>query len=418
MSRTKHKIVEKVYQTEYNLKNLRLKTASNFGDEEYNINYKNYETNTNNFERTNLNYNNNDIINNSNYINNSPNKNSVSFRGSMGSEEIFMLQKNLIKKIKEKNNLMKMNQDNCKIDLPQKSILDVNPPHLTLDNFEYFEVSDFNNDENDDDSENKNILDIINHQWNTLDISSLVNSFTTFGYIEFNQLALRTINGVNYNTSGTKINIKLTLIGECKFWIFTRIFVNKTINESDNFDLLSNHNNSRDIFNKYTSLIKISKEAKSNRCFAELGTFYENKVNGKIYYKNFLKRQLIDYSHNNINDKFFYIENDSCEYNITVIDLGEEIIYTKIGMGSDTNFDVIKGNFYLPLNKEAKLLFGGFGDSIRVKNLSIDTLDKKRNDNQEQNEIEKDYSFYCNNNPQFEMFVSESQKGCNCCNII
>ena len=51
------------------------------------------------------------------------------------------------------------------------------------------------------------------------------------------------------------------------------------------------------IFNKYTSLIKIMKEMKSNRCHITFGTYYNDALqNNKLCHKFFLKRQLIDYS--------------------------------------------------------------------------------------------------------------------------
>ena len=44
------------------------------------------------------------------------------------------------------------------------------------------------------------------------------------------------------------------------------------------------------MFNKYTSLIKISKEKNSNKCFLYLGTFYEDETDeNKIKYETFLK---------------------------------------------------------------------------------------------------------------------------------
>ena len=86
-------------------------------------------------------------------------------------------------------------------------------------------------------------------------------------------MAIRTINEVNYNTNGVEINLELSLVGGSEFWIFTRSFVNKDINDSEVFDTYSINNESDIIFNKYTSLIKIIKEKNSSKCFITFGTF-------------------------------------------------------------------------------------------------------------------------------------------------
>ena len=64
------------------------------------------------------------------------------------------------------------------------------------------------------------------------------------------------------------------LKGESYFWIVTR---------------------SSDELNKFSAIIKISKEDRCQKVFASLGTFvYDGK--GNMYFKIFLKQQLIDYS--------------------------------------------------------------------------------------------------------------------------
>ena len=154
--------------------------------------------------------------------------------------------------------------------------------------------------------------------------------------IEFSNIALRTLNEVNYNTNGVEINIDLSLVGDSEFLVFSRCFINKDYNETEIFDSTSINNESNDIFNKYTSLIKISKE-KNNKCFVSLGIFYEDENDkNKIKYETFLKRQLIDYSEiENINvtssnSIYYYLENDLIDIKIIIIDLGNEKIDAKI----------------------------------------------------------------------------------------
>ena len=194
------------------------------------------------------------------------------------------------------------------------------------------------------------------------------------------------------------INVNFTLEGESEFWIFTRCFVNKEINESINFDVSSFNNEPDIVFNKYSSLIKIIKEKYSSRCFVTFGTFCENsKDPNQVHYKTFLKRQLVNF---NDNRNFKYLENDICEFNVYISDSGNENIDAKIAMNSDIKYNYIVSNFYLPTNKRSKILFCGEGHSVIVKSLKINNSDK----NGEHDE-------------QFETFFTFEQKSCSCCNI-
>lgn len=64
------------------------------------------------------------------------------------------------------------------------------------------------------------------------------------------------------------------LKGESCFWIFTR---------------------SLDELNKFSAIIKISKEDRSQKVFASFGTFIFD-AKETMYFKIFLKQQLIDFS--------------------------------------------------------------------------------------------------------------------------
>ena len=224
---------------------------------------------------------------------------------------------------------------------------------------------------------------------------------TKIKYIQLRNLALRTVNEVNYDTNGIEINMNFNLKGESQLWIFTRSFVNKENNESLIFDKDSNHINSYDIFNKYTSLIKITKESNSNKCYISFGTFYEDKIFGKIFSRIFFKRQLIEFNVNNTySNNYYYIENDICEFNLILLDLGNEEIKTKVSINGSKKTNDTNANFYLPLNKRAKILFCGVGQGINIKDLMINCFKKEDN-----------------NNINSNGFFSVEKKTCNCCLI-
>ena len=384
-----------------------------------------YKEESNNIYGSNIN--NNDVnITNNNIIHSHINDENKSHHHSesLPTEELFLKQKEIIKIYKEKNKKNKqdinINQKTDylnsykNIDLPdnknnnksinnnnnledgngkeykhQKKIFNGTFKTLTLENYQFFENTFFQTKRKYIGKE-ESIPILKNAQWKSLN-NPLEN-------VEFRRMALRTINGINYETNMVEINVNFTLEGESEFWIFTRCFVNKDINESINFDISSLNNEPDIVFNKYSSLIKIIKEKYSNRCFITFGTFCENsKEPHQISYKTFLKRQLVNF---NENDNFRYLENDICEFNLHIIDCGNENIEAKIAMNSDNKYNYIMGNFYLPTNKRSKILFCGEGHSVIVKNLTINNCDK----NEEKMR-------------QFETLFSLEQKSCTCCNI-
>ena len=244
------------------------------------------------------------------------------------SESIFIKQKEKIKKIKEKNNLLTYNNSSSNIKEskkvikeykhkrnPQKNIdnilNEINTIYnknisnkkfhsiikqrksfkdiflfITLDNPQFFEIShilinnnnninyinDEYEEENDSDNDSEKIP-IFNNNWEKVNQFKKINNT-----IEFKNIALRTINEVNYSTNGVEIYIDLSLIGNSEFWIFTRCFVNKDFNESELFDTFSVNNESDVIFNKYTSLIKIIKEKIVVNVLSLLGLFMKMKM--------------------------------------------------------------------------------------------------------------------------------------------
>ena len=374
-------------------------------------------------------------------------KNNV--ESQLPSEEIFLRQKEQIKILKEKNNQYRCNNslinlnrtttgnneniskvmnkkksfnlldeinstliDNSISNQKMQSIVKHRKSfketcnYLSLDLPQYFEIShltineNINNNEDKEDSEenynNSEIIPIISNKWKT------IKKFKkTKNAIEFKDMAIRTINEINYNTSGVEINLELSLVGGSEFWIFTRSFVNKDINDSEVFDTYSINNESDIIFNKYTSLIKIIKEKNSSKCFITFGTFYEDEKDGnKIKYETFLKRQLVDFLQLdslsvNSNTVYYYLENDLLDVKAIIMDLGNEIIDAKIYINENKKFNHIEAKFYLPMIKRSKLLFCGKGQSAQVKKLRINSIEK--------------FGEYENDEYQ--------KKSCTCCNI-
>lgn len=342
---------------------------------------------------------------------------------SIPTEELFLKQKEKIKIYKEKNkknqgeiklnlkndnlfsnkslDLLKTKNNNKVIinnvgnlgngndNLKPKRIFNGTFKTLTLDNFQFFENTYFQIKVKSSGKEDSIPL-LKNVKWKSLN-KPLNNK-------EFKRMALRTINEINYGTNMAQINVNFTLEGDSQFWICTRCFVNKDVNESISFDISSINNEPDIVFNKYSSLIKIIKERYSNKCFITFGTFCENPKNpNHISYKTFLKRQIINF---NDNYNLQYFENDICEFNLSIVDNGNENIDAKIAMNSDSKFNYITGNFYLPTNKRSKILFCGEGQSAIVKSLMINNLDKN------EDQIN-----------QFETIFSFDQKSCSCCNI-
>ena len=338
---------------------------------------------------------------------------------SIPTEELFLKQKEKIKIYKEKNKKIKdinlnlrldnlnsnksidllnsknsnklinnNNIGNGKVYIHQKKIFNGTFKTLTLENYQFFENTYFQSKRKHSCKED-NIPILKNAQWKSLN--------NPLNNIELKKMALRTINEINYETNMIEINANFILEGESEFWIFTRCFVNKDINESINFDISSVNNEPDIVFNKYSSLIKIIKERYSNKCFVTFGTFCENsKDPNQISYKTFLKRQLVNFNENN---NFKYLENDICEFNVNITDNGSENIEAKISMNSDDKYNSIIGNFYLPTNKRSKILFCGEGQSIILKRLTIHNFDKNEQIH------------------QFETLFSFDQKSCTCCNI-
>ena len=334
----------------------------------------------------------NNIINTDNdNINNTYNKNYNS--NNINNIE---LEQKIIKEDEDENNINSNNDKN--------KIKKNEPLIFSLKDNQYFEVTLFDYTETD---EEKSKIPEFKESWKPFSsIFSLFldNSLENQDFIPFNKIALRSTQEIDYSKKGLELNIKFTLYGESQLWIFTRCSVNKSINESYYFDEISENIEENDDFNKYSSVIKIIKVRNSNKCFVIFGTFYQEIYdNNKLYYKSFLKRQLIDNSEIDKDDSFyFYGENDYCEFEIYVADYGEELINTKIFLNNNKKFNDISGKFFLPINKKAKFMVCGNGKNVQVQDLNVKIYDK---DN-------------CNYRTiiQFES-DNENPKNCECCSI-
>ena len=358
----------------------------------------------------------------------------------LDSEEVFMNLKQEIEKIKKKNELFsskkeqkslnnnnhKSNESNNISNESNEQILsqaklrknqlskiqdenngkeDTNDEILSfsLNDFKYFEYSLINNQ-----YEEESSLEDMDFEWNPLNedfsysFKKEENGDNSYHFMEISNRALRVIQEIDYEENGLELNINFNLIDSSELWIFTRSFVNKGINESFYFDDKSENVEKDDKFNKYSSLIKIIRDIKMDRCFITFGTFYhEINEDNKLYYKSFLKRQLIDYFY--LDKNYSYNNNNKkSEFNLFINDFGEENINAKIFFNNNDKSNDIKANFFLPLNKKSKILICGKGDSVELIDLKVKYLDKKKS---------------LKNTIKFEN-ENDVPKNCECCTIL
>ena len=333
-----------------------------------------------------------------NVLNHAPSneeKKSQKLSESIPAEELFIKQKDKIKHYKdmlekEKQNVYKneisLNNDNFE----QKEIVNENKKNISLEDFYLFEITSFIHNRDSKFKENRIPVFKANN-WKRL-------KEPKFNF-DLKNIALRTINDIDYDKKMVKININFTLKEESELWIFTRCFMKSdTINI--NINNTSFNNDIDKIFNKYSSVIKIIKKRDSNKSFITFGTFCENMKNSnKVSYKSFLKRQLVNFT-----EAVYQIrenESDSCDFNLYIIDKGDDCIDAKVSINSDNKFNQVIAKFYLPTNNKSKLLFCGEGDCIIIKDLNINYLDKNE-------QLEE----------EFETLFSFEQKSCNCCFVI
>ena len=285
---------------------------------------------------------------------------------------------------------------------------------LSLSNIDYFEKCkcEFKGKDNNDNDENN--LPIIEENWRNLSEyivqNETPNLITNF---DFSKISLITKNYIDYNLKGIEINIRLKLYSQSTFYIFTRCYIednndtnNNTINNSKEIKKFKTENlcnirnkKSKSLFSKYSTVIKIFKNRNSKKAFVSFGTFYKGKKSGNIHYKTFLQRQLVDYLHQDKN--YYYLENDLCEFDIIVIDLGNENLEARISLNNKERFNNIKSNFYLPLSKKAKIMFCGEGKSAVITDLKM-----------------RSFSKFDEDKDQLGLILSTEKKSCDCCLIL
>ena len=349
----------------------------------------------------------------------------------LGSEEIFINLKKEIETVKKRNeafhlkkestkslnNNIHINNDtntnnNNKFKLlikskdgkdninTEQSINDIQEFKLNDDSIN-FEYSNFN-------SRKKGEGFNLNSSWKNMDknfpkLSEVNNIPKGYQYIELNQMAIRVIKEIDFDEMGIELNLNFNLIGTSQIFIFTRSFVNKDINESSIFEDDIYNIDKDDMFNKYTSLIKISKDMKNHTCIITFGTYYNDQSkNNKLCHKFFLQRQLIDYAE----EKSDFDENKKdyqTEFNVILNDLGDETINTRIYLNKNKKPNDVSGNFFLPINKKAKIMIFGMGTSVRLIDLGCKIFNKR-------NESIK-------NLIKFES-ENSAPKNCQCCYIV
>ena len=274
---------------------------------------------------------------------------------------------------------------------------------FSLNDYRYFEYSYIDNR-----YEEESSFEDMNFDWNPLkedfpySYKKEENEENSYHFMELKNKALRVIQEIDYDERGLELNLNFNLIDKSELWIFTRSFVNKSINDSFYFDEKSENVDKNDYFNKYSSLIKIIRDINMNRCYVSFGAFYhEINENNKLYYKSFLKRQLIDYFYldKNYNNSYY---NNKSEFNLIIEDFGEENINTMIYFNNNKKSNDIKASFFLPLNKKAKILICGKGESVELKELKVKYFDKKKS---------------LKNAIKFEN-ENDVPKNCECCTIL
>jgi len=161
------------------------------------------------------------------------------------------------------------------------------------------------------------------------------------------ELNLKTMRVVNY--------FDVVLKGESTFWLITR---------------------SSDVLNKFSAVIKLSKEDRSQKVFVSFGTFvFDAKDN--MYFKSFLKQQLINYS--KTKNKYYY-DNDICEIKGNVLDCGDDRIRAKFYLNDSKIENSIDGDFFLPVYDKFRIMLAGTGQSTIVKTFYAKHVPKNDDD--------------------------------------
>jgi len=177
---------------------------------------------------------------------------------------------------------------------------------------------------------------LIRSEWQDSDINQDPKGIEIRNFIfsSNEQLDLKTMRVENY--------FDIVLKGESSFWLITR---------------------TSDVLNKFSAVIKISKEDRSQKVFVSYGTFVSDSKEN-TYFKIFLKQQLINYS--KIKNKYYY-DNDICEVKGNILDCGDDKIRAKLYFNDNKVENIIDGDFFLPIYNKFKVMIAGTGQSTIVK---------------------------------------------------
>jgi len=131
-------------------------------------------------------------------------------------------------------------------------------------------------------------------------------------------------------------------------------------------------------FDKYSSILKISKEERSQKVFASFGTFVLDE-RANLVFKVFQKQQLINMSKEQQNK--VYKDNDLCRIKGSLIDSGNEKLIVKIYINDDKSENLIVGNFFLPFHDTNKVMLAGSGYCCMVKSFFANEIEKDLKEN-------------------------------------
>lgn len=192
--------------------------------------------------------------------------------------------------------------------------------------------------------------------------------------LELRNLIFLSEEEINYSICNNEIKAIVDLKGESTFWIFLR---------------------TKEYFSKENVIILFKKEEFSQIIYLILGNFILNSK-GNLIFTPFIKEQLI-LSNLNQKEKSIYEKNDYINLNIKIYDEGKDeiIVYTYLNNNKEENF--AKGNFFIPINGNYKVMIAGSGQQCKLKQFSC-------------------YSYYKPKYAPAELL--NEGKACNCCNII
>ena len=189
---------------------------------------------------------------------------------------------------------------------------------------------------------------IVDSEWKKANIQNLKS-------LELSNSIFLSEEEINYTICNNEVRTNVLLKNESSFWIFLR---------------------TKEYFSKENAIIIYNKESNSQNVHISLGKFYLNS-NGNLLFKTFIKQQLILSKTNEINEKSrIYENNDTVNLNIKICDGGNENISVYTYMNENKEDNLVKGNFFIPVYGEYKIMFAGKGTQCKLIRFSCDLLYK------------------------------------------